>query len=426
MNLIVDTPADFVVQLLSQWLTLCDICDLEEAMCSVENRLRLGTLYEALVLGCDSFVGSAENAHMQLDWLVVRRIRVSSLRVEYLLPGISLPKITALLKHSSTSLRVLNINDNDAALGTIAAAVSVFCTELKVLEVSSMALCASFFTMLGSLRNLQCLRVFQCERLNAEHINGVSCPSIKSLTLSGNYSVRVQEELLKMCSKIETYHFSIEGYAELQDMPSTLVSMFADNCRAVDIVNLNANLKTIMITGNGIADETIAGMFTSCRSVQELILPSKDFLTDETALKIGDTYGHSLTVLNLYEWQYLSRPALKYICEKCLVLNNLTLGGRDSCFDPTHVIIALDNCPSLRTLRLICTTLPDEVLVRIAAASLEFLDLRSVGTISDIGIMALVNGCAMLTKITVRDEFFSPLMKMMWNKVRPDLEIEEG
>eukprot|EP01032_Pedospumella_encystans_P012198 gene12198-14129_t len=288
-----------------------------------------------------------------------------------------------------------------------------------------MALCASFFTMLDSLRNLQCFRVFQCERLNADHMNGVLCPSIKNLTLSGNFSVRVQKELLKICSHIETYHFSIEGYAELQDMPSTLVSMIADNCRGIYIVNLNANIKSIVITGNGIADESIAGI-TSCRSLQELILPSKDFLTDETALKIGDTYGHSLTVLNLYEWQYLSRPAMKYVCERCSILSNLTLGGRDSYFDPTHVIIALDNCPSLRTLRLICATLPDEVLVRIAAAPLEFLDLRSVGTISDIGIMALVNGCAMLTKITVRDGFFTPLMKMMWNKVRPDLEIEEG
>ncbi len=392
-------------------------------MCSVENRLRLGTLYDASVVDCNSFVGNAENLQMQLDWLVVRRLRVSSLRVEYSLPRVSLPKITALLKHSSTSLQVLNLNKNDAALSTIAVAVSRFCTELKVLEVANMALCAPFFAMLGSLRSLHTFQVFDCERLNVEHLNGVVCPSIKRLTLSGNYSVQVQKELLKMCSHLETYHFCIHEYAEMQDMPATLVSMIADNCRAIYIINLNANLKRVMITNNGIDDDSIAGMFTSCLHVQELILLSTDFLTDVTAKKIGDTYGHSLTTLNLYEWSSLSNSTMKYVCEKCLVLDTLVLGGQGFRFKPALVVIALDNCASLRTLRLMCDTVPDEFLRRIAAAPLETLDLTGVSTITDTGIMILVNGCAALKKIKMGNRILSPLVKMMWKKVRPDLEF---
>ena len=50
MNLILDLPVDYVVQLFGDWLTLHNICDLEVAMCSAQNRLRLGTILESLVL----------------------------------------------------------------------------------------------------------------------------------------------------------------------------------------------------------------------------------------------------------------------------------------------------------------------------------------------------------------------------------------
>ena len=121
MRLIFDILVDYAVQLLSKWLTLRYICDLGVAMCSAENRLRLGSIYEALVIGCRFVVGNAEKMEELLDWLVFRRI-------------------VALLKHSATQLLDLDLNENDTVLQAIAVAVSRYCPGIKTIEVADMML----------------------------------------------------------------------------------------------------------------------------------------------------------------------------------------------------------------------------------------------------------------------------------------------
>lgn len=424
MKLIVDTPVDFVVQLLNQWLTLRNICDLEIAMCSAENRLGLGSTYEALVLECNYDVRNVQNMQAQLDWFLVRRIRVCSLRVEYLLPKNSLPKLTALIKHSSTLLLVINLSDNAIALSTVVAAVSRFCTGLKVLEVTNMALGAQFFTMLGKLHNLQNLDIFECEEINNNHLSGVLCPSIERLSLTGNFTARLQEEMLKMCPNLKSYHLSCDD-VELRSVPSTLEALDIYGCNSVRIMRFNcASLRKVKITSSSIDDDGIAGLFTSCLHLQELELPNKHDFTDATARKIGDTYGQTLTTLDLFNWSGVHSSAVKYMLEKCTRLTSLSIGGRGREFDPTCVVAALDSCPTLRTLTLKCSTIPDEVLTRIAAASLESLDIYSHRELTETGMMALVNGCATLKKIKISDKWIGPLVKMMWKQLRPNLEFQ--
>ncbi len=124
MKLLFDAPVDFVVQLCSDWLTLRNICDLEAATCSTENRLRLESIYEALVLDCNQLVKNVDNMERQFDWFVNRRIRVSSLRIEYPLSRSALPKIITILKHSKTHMRHLNINENGSSLTSISVSVA--------------------------------------------------------------------------------------------------------------------------------------------------------------------------------------------------------------------------------------------------------------------------------------------------------------
>ena len=352
MQFIFDIPVDYAVQLLSKWLTLRNICDLEVAMCSVENRLRLGSIYEALVIECRYVVGYVERMEKQLDWLVFRRIRVSSLRVEYPLPSCSLSKITALLKHSATQLLDLDLNENDKSLKAIAVAVSRYCTGIKILEVANMVLCAPFFAILGTLHNFKDLVFFQCDKLDVGHLSGTSCPSVENLSICGNYSFQVQDALVKICPNLVSYTVQDCENVELHDTPSTLQVLIIDSCRFVRIINLNRNLRKVKLCCYGIEDDQIAGMFSSCPYIQVLELQSAHRLTDVVARRIGDTYGPVLTVLDLFDWERISSAAMQYVCEKCTALTSLTLGGRNQHFDPTHIVFStrqLRFAPSLES-----------------------------------------------------------------------------
>ena len=421
MKLIFDTPVDFVVQLCSDWLTVRNICNLEAAMCSTENRLRLESIFEALVTECKDLASNVENMEKQFDWYVNRRIRVRSLYIEYPLSRSTLPKVISLLKHSKTHMRELDINENYSSLSSICVSVARYCPSIKILEVANMALCAQFFSMLGSLPNLEDLLIFQCEEISNEHINGVTCSSISSLSFTCNYSAQVQAELLRMCPNLMHYHLTSD-HAELHDLPVSLKSLTVENCSNVQIISVNANLQKLKFCCEEIEDVHIVGLFASCSHLEELDISGDWDLTDAVTEMIGDTYGKSLTKLDISGCECMSSAAISSMLEKCVKLNTLTLGGLyDEELDPTCIIVALDNCQMLRNLKYTGRIITDEVLARIAAAPLEHLELIRVGSITDAAIKALVNGCAKLKAITISDEAMNPLLKYMWNKLRPDL-----
>eukprot|EP01032_Pedospumella_encystans_P012197 gene12197-14128_t len=286
-----------------------------------------------------------------------------------------------------------------------------------------------------------------------------------------------------MCPNLVNYDLGAE-VVELRDMPPTLESLCVDQCTSVRIVNLNTNLRKLKICSLEGDDSDVVGMFTSCLHLQELDLSYNGFLTDVTLTRIADSYRGTLTDLNIGGWEGVSCAAIKYLCEKCTGLTSFRIGGISDEFDPNSIIVALDHCPSLRTLDISCSTITDEVLVRIAAAPLEYINIlairgftdeelgsnsksfnpacilaaldtcptlcaldigqsavtdevmariaaapleclrmRGIQGITEKGIMALVNGCFALQKISINHELFNPLVQLMWQKMRPDLKF---
>eukprot|EP01032_Pedospumella_encystans_P006762 gene6762-8113_t len=105
-----------------------------------------------------------------------------------------------------------------------------------------------------------------------------------------------------MCPNLVNYNLGAE-VAELRDMPPTLESLCVDQCASVCIVNLNTNLRSLKICSLEGDDGDFAGMFTSCLHVQELDLSYNGFLTDVTLSRIADSYGGTLTDLNIGGWE---------------------------------------------------------------------------------------------------------------------------
>eukprot|EP01032_Pedospumella_encystans_P028359 gene28359-32025_t len=224
-----------------------------------------------------------------------------------------------------------------------------------------------------------------------------------------------------MFPNLQSYYLSSD-HAVLCDMPASLESLTVEQCNSVQIVSLNADLKKLKFCCEDTEDFHIVGLFTSCLHLEELDLSGDWELTDTVAVMVGDTYGQTLTTLDICGCDFMSSSAINCMLEKCRLLKTLTLGGLDDEeMDPNCIIVALDNCTLLRALKYTGRIITDEVLARIAAAPLEHLEMIRVGSITDTGIKTLVNGCAQLKTITITDEAMNPLLKYMWNKLRPDL-----
>lgn len=86
MNFVLNCPVELVARLLGDWLTLVQLSRLEVAMCSNQHRPTLMTIYELIILIADATNSIKEHGHQMLDWLVTRRIIVSSLQMLRPLP----------------------------------------------------------------------------------------------------------------------------------------------------------------------------------------------------------------------------------------------------------------------------------------------------------------------------------------------------
>lgn len=423
MMLILDTPADFVVQLLSVWLELKHVSKLDVAMCSAENRARLGAVYDDLIVKNYS-MRNMTDMEKQLDWLLIRKVRLRCVLIEHPLPRSVFSKVAALLKHSQTHLHELDNGDNDALLATIAANVIRYCPQVEVVTVSDMKLCSQFFTMLESLQNLHELTLFQCEQLDVEHLSGLTCPSLKVLTLHGNYSTTVQKAVLRMCPELVRYSILFATEADLSCVPLTVKSLSIIGCDIVQNATMKANLTTLVVDDTDLTDEAVATILAESSVLQELNLRGLGMLTDATMRFIGDKYGHCLQDLTLYKcgWDVTS-DGMSYLFHKCTGLKSLKLGGSQHS-DPTYICTALNKSPTLRALDIVKAAVSDVVLAKVAAASLESLVLYCNTGSTENGVLSLMEGCASLKSLAIKGECVNPLVVLLWKKMRPKLQIQ--
>ena len=361
---------------------------------------------------------NSDQAENQLDWFAIRKIRFDFFRIDCPLSAKALPAITTVLKQSNTLLHHLILTEIDNLICSIHVPIFEHCTGIIYLTISGMALSAPLLVMISKLRFLEDLELIDCENLDTEDTVGDLCISVKSLSLYGKISIEIQKRLLIMCPNVVNYNLFAED-VELHDMPSTLESLCVEECTSIFIGNLNTNLRKLKIWSLEGDDDDFAGMFTSCLHLQELDLSCNGYLTDVTLIRIADTCSGTLTDLNIFEWDGVSCAAIKYLCEKCTKLSSLALGSYCGDFDPNCIIEALDHCPSLRTLDISCSTITDEVLVRIAAAPLEYLNMTRTTGFTDEALLAFGKGCAKLKKISIS----SDLLKDLWKELRPDLRI---
>lgn len=425
LRIIFEIPVDLVAHVLGTWLTLDQVSSLEVAMCSAQNRVNMEPVYEALIV--ENFALDGENMERHLDWLLTRKIRLCAFQIDYELQpsGGSFSKVAAVLRHSGDHLRSIDVENNGPLLNTIAATVLKHCTRVESLALGRLNLCATFYSVLSSLRHLKELTFCECEGIDVEPLHGLSCPNLTTLTLNCQWPWPVQNALLTMCTNLIKYSIFNADDVVLLALPLTIQSVAAHCCRFLRISNREvhfARITSITLYACDITDDIISCMVTSSSPLRELHLTSCSALTDAGLAILGERHGDSLRHLTIQRCNLVTSDGMRFILSRCKKLVHLSLGEAQQ-LDLACITAALENSPSLRILRLNQAIVSDAMLHQIATSPLDSLFMRGSTGYTEIGVVALMNGCTHLKKLVISNTFVNPVVKLLWEASRPGLQV---
>eukprot|EP01032_Pedospumella_encystans_P008262 gene8262-9828_t len=281
---------------------------------------------------------------------------------------------------------------------------------------------APFFTMLGNLHHLKELFLCQCEIHDEALLSDQSCPSVTSLTLQGRFTTEAQKALLRMCPNLIDYTNFYGGEVDLTEVPSTVQTVTVQNCGSVRVENLSTNLTKLSLHDCDVTDDTVAGIVGSGVVLEQLSFSGSGTLTDMAMRMVGDKYGHCLQRLCLHSCGPVTVDGMNDLFGRCTALTSLAWGGFNHP-NPTYLCTALDRNPSLCKLDISNAKMTDEVLSRIAASSLETLNLRQTTGCTKKGLMALIKGCPALKVVRTQVDLVNPLVLSLWQDMRPQLKI---
>lgn len=424
MNFLLNCPVEIVARLLGDWLTHVHICRLEVAICADQYRLNLMSIYQYVVLKADvddrCFAGER-----MLDWLVTRRIKVSSLQLFHPLPKSAGTKLTALLSYSKLHLMRLTMRKESCALGPFVACISRFCTQIRDLDIRNYRLSRPFFEVLGGLHKLTKLRIANCTDLLAEFCDGIQCPTLDNLVISGKLSVLAQRFILIMCPNLSSFELHHADDVDLRALPNAVRSLVISDCQKIVAWNLNKNIYRLKVNGSCVTDEQILQILTQCPHLKYIDVGNNPTLSEGAIEYIGETYQAGLIGYEIAGCSIGIR-ALYCAIYGCNKLQNLDISSlpRETIQDNLFVAI-LQRCPNLRYLAVQGNAITDEALITISQMPLEWLLMKKTLGYDEQGLMALVTGCVQLRYISI-DHFLvvkNPLVKLMWQRMRPLLKF---
>ena len=277
-----------------------------------------------------------------------------------------------------------------------------------------------FGAWLGSLHNLQVLTLVQIDDgLEVENLSGLSCLSVRTLTLDGTFNAQAQSILLKMCPDLINYSILFVNTCDFGDLPTSVRSIDMFSCSNPSFGSFRPNVTKLKLRFCNSTDDTFARIFTSCANLQELDVQEYSQGSDTALRLIGDTYGPRLQVLTLRHNASFTLDAMRYLFEKCKELKSLSL----LYFDHTYIVIALQNCQLVRTLDISNAKVTNQLMMRISASAVENLTMYHPTGFTEKGFMTLINGCKSLKFLTINDECVTLLVLLLCKALRPQSHI---
>lgn len=284
-----------MARLLGDWLILGQLSRLEITFCSDQHRPTLMTIYESIILKADATNSNKEYGHQMLDWLVTRKIKVTSLQMLRPLSKTASTKLMALITYSRQHLLKLNVHSTVCAQGSLLAGVSRYCVHIRELEVRGYSINRPFFQMLSGLHNLRKLRIVNCTEIQMEHLsNRIHCPLLESLYIDGKISTVAQLGIFGVCSNLTSFELRNAGEVDLRTLPNTVLSLVVRSCRQIVAWQLNANIYRIKINKCCLREEQLDQIFAQCPNIQYIDLGHNYNLSEAAVVYVSEFYNANL------------------------------------------------------------------------------------------------------------------------------------
>lgn len=319
MSLVFAIPTEVAAHLVSKWLKVSDVCKLEVAMCSPTDRLNLMTVYESAVIKCEPYSRIYDKLEYQLDWMIVRKIRASTLHLLSPVPRSAVTKLISIISSSKSLVKSFELGDDCEVVDTLMMVMAQYCKHLTFIEVGDCTLGTSFVQLLASSPLLEELIVNNCTGLQSSYFAGLLCPSVKTLRVDGWCDPDIQIALLVMCPEL-TYYKRYDGEsADLSAIPSTLEELSVEYCTSLVNMQLKKGLLHLTLVGVEVNDETLIQIMTMCPVLESIKIDGTSILNARSISLLGDKYSQTLTSLTLGSIDAVDHFALEDVCKKSVL-----------------------------------------------------------------------------------------------------------
>ena len=402
-----DIPTDFLVNLLTSWLTMRDVARLDEALCARHCTYWL----ELLASPGTNFPLRTFSREGCLSWIMHRKISVQNL---YCRGDISPETIKQFILYSRKSLNSIVLwsvrKDSNAVASVIASVVASIseslgtgCPMLKSLNIYGFDIPTPITDeQLGVLTNgcpsLENLSVWNAPSLSNSSIPLLiqNCPVLNSVSIQqwpnasngGNGGIDSTGILLLAA-----------GCKSLRSLELITLSDSMDDSVMGEVARSNPMLEKLNVSGKNITDLGIHRLSTSCRFLKCLKL-SRYNITD-TSLAALSTNTPLLEDLDISFCRRITDAGLASLSLGCSSLRCL---GLSFCSQVTDVGIAClaARCRLLEGLDIHrCDGITDAAMTSLSMGCPLLKTITPHDTLTDAGLASLATGCARLRTLTL-------------------------
>lgn len=422
MSLVLNLNVLLASQLMGTWLFVPDLCRLESAFGSVEFRLHLLSIYERVAIAC-STCDAPGYFEKQLEWMIVRKIKVSSLSLETTMPSVVAMKITALLFNSKLHIKRFSVLENNNILRTIVPCISTHCRGLKVLELFRCS--ENIRPLLLHIKSISELCLVDCAELVSNHFEGMECSSVTKLSIDGYAPRDLQATIWDMCPNLAVYsRRNGDVHVSPQVRPLQVVTL--ENCVVRTVEEFAGSLtstSTLAVESCEHAAEWFARIVTASAMYTNISISYNHAICINNFQVLGIApSSRCLQVLCLASCPGLLTLTLRYICTRCVALTSLDISGNERLREDACTIV-LECLPNLSTLKANRLCISDDALCSIAESELEVLEIGHTCGYTDTGLMTLMDGCSSLRKLYINHNLVNSLVRKIWKEKMPDLQF---
>jgi hypothetical protein len=231
------------------------------------------------------------------------------------------------------------------------------------------------------------------------------------------------DALADHCPQLQILYYAMGSAADASSLVRLLQS-----CPNLAVVDISSELEYANVSAT---DAHLTAIVQHCRNLKALsVTSSREHINHDAVHLAVAARARDLTHLCWYECFITNDAPVLLLAENSANLRSLGLDLRDSNVSQAALIRLVSNLSYVVELALDHCELSNDVLRAIAAhcPRLEALHLVNSDYPTEVGIAAVAQGCTALRMVYIKehDSVVTPLSRLLWRALRPDVEFVYG